>query len=232
MTREPTVLALDTAGPAVSVAVRHGGRTVAYRKQMMDRGHAVALMPMIDAALADSIGGPAACANRFDALDRIGVSVGPGGFTGLRVGLAAARGLSLATGIPACGITGFDAIANGLDPAIRAGRPLVVVIDSKRTELFVQLFGEDLQPLGGPRLVVPADLLDLCHTKPMVVAGDAAELVRPVLARSDIDVVEMGSDARSVAQLAARAVLGPETDLPVPLYLRPPDATPRAAPSQ
>src|SRR3954469_5612836 len=101
------ILALDTAGAACSVAVLRGVVVAASRSEPMARGHSEALMPMIRAAMRDA-------ALEFDALDLIAATVGPGAFTGIRIGLAAARGLALAAGKPAVGVTSFEAVAEGV----------------------------------------------------------------------------------------------------------------------
>src|SRR5690348_17280086 len=92
------LLAIDTALAACSVAVFDtGGGIVASESQSMTRGHAEALMPMVARVMAKA-------AAKFDTIDRIAVTVGPGSFTGLRVGVSAARGLALAAGKPAVGV--------------------------------------------------------------------------------------------------------------------------------
>ena len=100
------ILAIDTALEACAAAVLDTaqGAVVAHESIAMTRGHAEALMPLI-ARVMDASGGG------FDALDRIAVTVGPGSFTGLRVGIAAARGFALATGKPAIGLTTLAAFA-------------------------------------------------------------------------------------------------------------------------
>ena len=103
----------------------------------MERGQAEILLPMIAAVLADA---------RYRRRPRsmlIGVATGPGSFTGLRIAIAAARGLALATGVPAIGITRFAAIAARFPPSHRGGRSLLVALDTKRDDFFLQLFRED-----------------------------------------------------------------------------------------
>src|SRR5581483_5869032 len=121
------VLAFDCSGASCSAAVVIDDRSAAQRFVAMERGHAETLLPMIETVLREAALTPAA-------LDLLAVTIGPGSFTGLRNGLAAARGLALARKLPAIGVPSFDAIL-----ADEAGdRPLFIVLESKRAELFVQ----------------------------------------------------------------------------------------------
>ena len=216
------VLALETAGAACSVALWDEGRLTA-RFHAAGRGHAEMLAPMIAEVLAEA--GVAA-----DAVDRLAVTVGPGAFTGLRVGLAAARGLALATGKPLVGLTSFEAIAHGVAPGERAGRALLVAVDSRRAELFFQRFDAALAPLGEPAVLTADACAGWLPPGPLLVAGDGAPQLRAALAgRADTGFATGTglADAAVVARLAA--TLAPGAGLPPrPLYLRAPDAVPAA----
>ncbi len=113
------ILALDTATSACSAALWHDGRVCARRLVRMERGQSEALMPMVLDVLAE-----AGCG--FSQLDLLAVTVGPGAFTGLRIGLAAARGMALASGIPCLGVTTLEAVAHGVPEGERAADPLLV----------------------------------------------------------------------------------------------------------
>ena len=216
------VLGLDTATSGCSAAVWDDGRVTARRAEPMARGQAEALVPMVQAVLADA--GVA-----VDGLDRIAVTVGPGAFTGLRIALAAARGFALAAGLPIIGLTTFDAVAHALPEDERRGRRVLVAIDSRRAEPFLQLFDGDLAPLGEPVLLEPAAVPGWLAAKapggPLLVAGDAAAMLAPVLAGRPDTAYAAGPglpDAAVVAELGARRTGG----LPAqPLYLRAPDVT-------
>src|SRR6266853_3397229 len=120
------VLAFDSSAAACSAAVRDGdGGLLAHRFESLARGHAERLMPMLRAVMAEA-------GLAFAALDLIAVTTGPGSFTGIRVGLAAARGLALASGLPILGVTAFEALAQAVSPVERAGLGLLVAIDSRR----------------------------------------------------------------------------------------------------
>ena len=214
------ILALDSALSACSVAVLANGVVRAVRRQAMARGQAEALLPMVRAALDEAGLG-------FADLDRLAVTIGPGSFTGLRIGLAAARGLALATGLPLTGITTLEALAAAADPAARQGRVTVALIDSRRGDVFVQIFGGDAVPLSAPAAADPAALDALLPAGPLLLAGDAAPAALEVLARAGRDVALAADSALpdpvAVARLAAERPLpeGPVTAL----YLRAPDVT-------
>jgi len=168
------------------------------------------------------------------AVDRLAVTVGPGHFTGLRSGLAAARGLALATGRPLIGITTLAAVAAGVPATERADAVVVVVLDSKRAELYVQFFAADLTPLNAPRALRPDDIaaeMAAMPPSPFVIAGDAAASVVAALAGlgtiAALSTAAARPDAAIVAALAAAMPL--PAALPDPLYVHPVETTaPRA----
>lgn len=221
-----SVLAFDCAGNSCSAAVLSQGLLRAHRFAAMERGQAEALVPMIAAALEEA-------EIPIDQLDLIAVTVGPGAFTGLRIGLAAAHGLALASGVPALGITSFAAVAAQVPVALRAGRPLAVALDSKRAELYLQLFGPD-GPEGEPALVAPADLAAFLPEGELMLAGDAAARAAAALPGRELTLAPGRgvADAADLAGLAAAAWHpGFRPPPPQPLYLRAPDTTaPRPGP--
>lgn len=208
------LLAFDTTAGACSAALWADGAIVAHRCAPMERGHAEALVPMIVAVLAD-----AAWSARD--LDAVGVTVGPGAFTGMRIGLSAARGIALAAGIPALGVTSLEALAHGTTPDERAGRVVLAAIDTKRGDLYVQAFDDALAPLTGPAVATPEAALAAAGGRPVLVAGDGA------LAGADRAAAPPWPDARVVAALAAErmpAQGAAPPPSPRPLYLREPEA--------
>lgn len=214
------ILAMDTATSACSVALKVGGDIVERRFEQMARGQAEALVPMIDDVLT--------CAEvRAEELDLIAVSQGPGAFTGIRIGLAAARGLSLAADVPCLGLTTTEAIAHGV-PAIKAGA-LIVALDSKRADIFIQVFDPDLAPLMDAEAVAPENLASRLSDipGPLNIVGDAAAVALDALEGLETAVIEGHTvpDAAILAELAAgRFTPGDDISVPAPLYLRPPDA--------
>lgn len=163
----------------------------------------------------------AAAGTGFAELGQIAVGVGPGSFTGIRIALAAARGIALAAGLPVTGVDSFSAVAEALPAAERQGRHLLVVIDSKREALFGRYFDTALLPLGEALVLAPAALLACRPPGPLLVAGDAAGLLPPA---EDVHRArgELAVDAAAIARLAAA---GKARQAPRPLYLRAPDVT-------
>lgn len=210
------VLGLDCSGASCSAAVLAAGELRAQRFAAMEHGQAEALMPMIQAVLAEAALGAAQ-------LDLIAVTVGPGSFTGVRTGLAAARGLGLATGRPVMGVTSFGAVAE----AVRVeagGRPLIIALESKRQELFLQRVGPE--GVGEGALVPPEAWRDVVAATAFL-AGDGALRLAAALDRPKADILSAAPiDAAHVARLAAlRWRAGLELPAPRPLYLRAPDTT-------
>jgi tRNA threonylcarbamoyladenosine biosynthesis protein TsaB len=219
----PTLLAIETAGSACSVAVGRGRVVLAAERQAMRYGHAEALLPMIDRVLAAS-------ALARAGLDGIAVAVGPGGFTGIRVGLGAAHGIALALRMRLIGVTGFASVA----AALPAGSGIaLVVLDSRREDLYVQLFDRASGvSLGESAAVMPAALAEhvgaLAGDSRLLIAGDVAEIAAAALAgRFEAEIeVDSAPDARGVLAAALRQIEREPAKSPVrPLYLRPPDVT-------
>jgi tRNA threonylcarbamoyladenosine biosynthesis protein TsaB len=213
------VLGFDSAGAGASAAILRDGAVVAGRVVSQERGQAEILMPMI-ADLFD------AARIEARALDLIGVTVGPGSFTGLRIAIAAARGLALAAGIPALGVSSFAAIAARLPPGARGGRALLVVLDTRRDDFYLQLVTADGP--GEPRLSTGEAAALWLPRVPLLLAGDAAWRLAPALGGRDIAIAENVTQVRAedVARLAAAAFRpGVAIPPPRPLYLRPPATT-------
>jgi len=225
--KEPTVLALDSAGSGCSVVVSTGETVLAAERCTTAHGQAERLLVMVDAVMRKS-------GLSRSALDIVGATVGPGSFTGIRVGLAAVRGIALATGARSVGVTGFEAVAAGLAPRAdeRESGFLLVALESRREDLYVQLLDYAHRPLGGPTAASPAALAkalsDLIGEAPLLVAGDAAQRAADMLLpRSDMIIVEESApDAASVLRAVLRRARESENlPKPLPLYLRPPDVT-------
>jgi tRNA threonylcarbamoyl adenosine modification protein YeaZ len=219
------VLAIDTALEACSAAVLDTGLgTIAAHESLpMVRGHAEALLPLI-ARVLDRAG------LDFAQLDRIAVTTGPGSFTGLRVGIAAARGIALASAKPAVGLSTLAAFAA---PFIAADDtlPVVVAIDARHDHVYLQVFGPGGRTLVAPRLASLREALRASATGAPRVVGTAAKILAGVWPSGERapSVVEQrqAPDIDWVARLGAAAV---DTGVsPKPLYLRAPDAQPQNA---
>jgi tRNA threonylcarbamoyladenosine biosynthesis protein TsaB len=225
MTQAPrTLLALDAAGSACAVALHRDGETVARAVEPMRRGQAERLVPLVESVFA-------ATDLTVRDLDAVGVTTGPGGFTGVRIGLATARGYGLGLGIPVVGISRFDLAAAAARASQTAGHALLVAIDARRAELGVQHFDSAGHARGLPFECHPADLAAGCAPEvPLVVAGDAAETAAESLAAAGLAVRVVSDTAQAdpglLARLAAAACAeGTAEAAPRPLYLRAPDVT-------
>jgi len=211
------VLAFDCSASACSAAVLADGKILAYRFAAMSRGQSEALMPMIQDCLAEA-------GLNWPQIELIGVTVGPGTFTGLRIGLAAARGIAFAGKIPVAGVTTCETVAQAVPEAERLGRTLLAAIDGKRADLFVQAFDDKLVPLTEPDAMMAEEAAKLAHG-PAIIAGDAGERLAEALPGAALASSSGIPDARVVARLAlARWQAGTALE-PTPLYIRPPDVT-------
>lgn len=217
------ILAIDTALEACSAALLDGDTVVAEETQEMARGHAEALMPML-ARLREN------AAFYFNVIDRIAVTVGPGSFTGLRVGIAAARGIALAAGKPAVGITTLEALAAPLI-ASDASSPVVSVIDARHNHVYLQAFGTDGDDLVSARVVsVPGALELIVPLRPRLV-GNAAKLLAAAWPADQPAAAAVNQQAAPQIDWVGRLGQLAETGAapPKPFYLKAPDAQPVAA---
>jgi tRNA threonylcarbamoyladenosine biosynthesis protein TsaB len=203
------VLALDTCFSACGVAVTDGERVLARRQEPMARGHQERLGGMVAETLADT-------GLAFAALDRIGVTVGPGSFTGLRVGLAFAKGLGLALGRHCVGVGSLEALSH------ERGGLVIALADARRGQAYWQAF-RDGSAATAPDAAGLAEIeawLRLAGA-PDLILGPGAELLAEAFPRAE-RLVLAGADPVAVAKFAAAA---PEPlAAPHPLYLRTPDA--------
>jgi tRNA threonylcarbamoyladenosine biosynthesis protein TsaB len=217
------ILAIDTALDACAAAVLDtdtpGLR--ATESQPMSRGHAEALMPMLERVMI-------AAALPFTALDRVVTTVGPGSFTGLRVGISAARGLGLAADKPVVGVTTLSAFAA---PFLSegAGHPILSVIDARHDHVYAQAVSGDGAMLVRPCVIPIADVPGLAGGRAPRLVGNAARIVAE---RWPADIAPpVTIDLQSAPDIAWVAWLGvaadPDRSKARPLYLRPVDAKPQ-----
>ena len=171
------VLAIDTALEACSVAVLDTERADMRVQESlpMQRGHAEALMPLVARVLRRA-------QLDFADLDRIAVTTGPGSFTGLRVGIAAARGIALAAGKPAIGLSTLAAFAA---PFIAAddSLPVVAAIDARHDHVYLQVFGPGGRTIVAPRVTPLREALRVSTTGAPRIAGTAAGKLAAAMAR-------------------------------------------------
>lgn len=194
MTHVPVVLAFDTASARCAVAVLRGDEILATRVEEMAKGQAERLLVMCSEIMTE-------VGMTMADLDVIGVGVGPGNFTGIRISVSAARGLALGLGVPAVGVTAFDALAYGQTP------PYACAVDARRDHIYFQSTARD----GAKTVALQVLTIDRpAHEGPLIGAGGNPPHVPTAVA---------------IARLAAARRNG-HSERPAPFYLRPADAAP------
>jgi len=216
------ILAIDTTLDACAAAVLDTGTSqlIAIESQAMKRGHAEALMPLIARVMKES-GVP------FAALDRIAVTTGPGSFTGLRVGLSAARGIGLAAGKPVVGLTTLSAYAAPI--VSESGEPPVIsAIDARHDHVYLQVVSGNGGSLIQPKVASIEEALSAARFGAPYLVGNAARILAdrwPSDAPPPFKVdAQPAPDITWVAWLGA--AVNPATAPAKPYYLRAPDAKP------
>jgi tRNA threonylcarbamoyladenosine biosynthesis protein TsaB len=213
------LLAIDTAFEACSVGVSAGDAAPILMSETIGRGQAERLMGMIESAMAEA-------GMSFDRLERIGVTVGPGSFTGLRIGIAAARGLAL---VCRCEIVGIGTLAVHAEKAreMVGAHPVLAALDARRGEIYGQFFAADGGALCEAE-IGPVEAFARRCGPDMFLAGSAAEAVAARLGASTARIAhrESAPDIGTLVRLTGRAAKSSAP--PRPLYLRPPDAKPQA----
>ena len=210
------ILSIDTCLGASSVAVLDGERVLAARSEAMTRGHQERIGVLAREAAAEA--GVA-----FADLTRIGVTVGPGSFTGLRVGLAFAKGLATALSIPCVGVNTLESLAHGTPGFVAA------VIDARMNQVYIQVFADGVSLMAPDALGLgeaAARLAELYSGGPATLVGSGAPLLADALSHATV-LTPVAPDPIAVARLAAARPA--PTHAPRPLYLRAPYATLPAA---
>ncbi|MBS8228901.1 tRNA (adenosine(37)-N6)-threonylcarbamoyltransferase complex dimerization subunit type 1 TsaB [Vannielia litorea] len=221
---DPTLLAFDTSGPHIAAAVMHNGAVVAQRHEPMKRGQAENLMPILEALLAEA-------GLAWPDLTALAVGIGPGNFTGIRISVAAARGLALALKIPAVGVTTFELMRDEPGPAARPAE--LVSLEAPRGMAYVHLLRYG-NPAEAPRLIDPAHPpQDLAKINLEVRGFRAEDIAAPFNAPAHPASLE--DIPRRLAERAAWLLFDTKGDIPrpAPFYVRAPDAAPaRDAPPE
>lgn len=214
------LLAIDTVADLCAACVwdadaqRELGRCV----RDIGKGHAEVLMAVIDEALA-------AAGRTYADLGAVAVAVGPGSFTGIRVGVAAARGLALALSVPSAGVSTLDALAEDARAAF-PGRAVLVALDARREEFYVAAQGPDTAAPAEPRRVRLPEAVALTRQGRPVLAGSGAATVAQAAGGGfDLAAQAATADVATYARLAAQR--GFSGERPRPLYLRDADARPQ-----
>jgi len=219
------VLAIDTALAACSVAVLDTEQpgVLASESRPMARGHAEALMPLVAELMkrADLT---------FTAIDRIVVTTGPGSFTGLRVGIAAARGIALAADKPAFGVSTLSAYAA---PYLAEDdtSPVIAAIDARHDHVYLQVFGPAGRIVMAPRLAAMSEAVRAASEAPSRIVGSAAQTIADRLPSGALMPLRIDPrDAPDILWVARMGAVLPEGQSPPrPQYLRAPDAQPQNA---
>lgn len=215
------VLAIDTSCGAASAAAFDGAtrETLASRVQPMRQGHAEVLAPMVEAVMSGVEGG-------FPSLDVIAATIGPGSFTGIRIGLALARAIGVALDKPTIGVSTLVAFAA---PLLADPQPGIIVsaIDARHGAVYFQSFEASGRPLFAPRVGPPLEAIRSAGAGPARLAGDAAEMLAAEARRAGLPCEAYPAaypDIVAVARIGLAA--DPATSPPRPLYVKPPDAKP------
>ncbi len=222
------ILAIDTALPAVSACVldSEAEEPISSETIAMERGHAEAIMPLIERVMSKVEGG-------FASIDRVAVAVGPGSFTGIRIGLAAGQAIGLACKADVVGVSTLAALAA---PLILEDFDGVVAsaIDARHDKVYVAAFGPDGRALLAPRRAGPHEALRAMGDGPVLLIGSGAELLAKEARASGVAyriVSAQGSpEIAYVARLGLAA--NPETAPARPLYLKEPDVTVAGKPQE
>jgi len=232
------ILALDTCFGACSVAACRAETEVVRAFELRQTGHAEALMPMVERVMAEA-------GLSFSDLERIAVTTGPGSFTGMRIGVAAARALALATGARLAGFSTLQVMAETARARHAAGLPLgepravlpdyiLVAVDARKEQVYAQLFGRDASLIAPAAVLSPQDAATLLPDAPVAIVGSGAGCVAAAVSSARANIItlypDLQPDAACLAVMAAR--MGPDQDAESaatirPLYLRPPDAKPQ-----
>lgn len=231
---EPLILGIDSANSACSVALVRGDNILGSITKEMTRGQAEELLVMADDILKKAKVEPSS-------LDCVGVTVGPGSFTGLRIGLSAARGLALSISRPCIGVTTFETVANGIatDGKFINGdleqQRLLVAIETRREDFYVQLFDGNFLPLSSGAALHEDELVKMLNShgenllENLMISGDGATRASTMLKNQGITTTTIISSPQQSAVAVckiAKTRYPPDVDAqpPQPLYLRPPEA--------
>jgi tRNA threonylcarbamoyl adenosine modification protein YeaZ len=222
------ILALETSMGACSAAMLSVGggdaRNLVARQESMQRGHAEALMPMVAEVMAEAGIAPSV-------LDVIAATTGPGSFTGVRIAIAAARGLALVTNASLFGADSLTVMARvARDSGAVGASPFAVAVDAHRGMLYFALFDADGERREGPLLVAPGDAATSLPRDVSYAVGSGALLLAAAAERHqrqiEVKLPELQPSAAALAEIVLAS--GKHVAVLRPLYLRPPDARPQA----
>ncbi|SFR41011.1 tRNA (adenosine(37)-N6)-threonylcarbamoyltransferase complex dimerization subunit type 1 TsaB [Litoreibacter janthinus] len=210
-------LAFDTSAAHCAAALLLGDTLLGSRVEEMQKGQAERLMPLLDELLAQA-------GKTWVDLDRIGVGIGPGNFTGIRISVSAARGLALSLGIPAIGVSALEAMASG--PA-QSGETLAL-IDARQGNVYTQSFAKGGAALGAPCLCPKDEVAQRSPRGTHSIVGHHSDDLAAQMGAVSV-MCSAGNTVRAIAFIASRRAT--DGARPAPLYLRPADAAPPRDPA-
>lgn len=214
------ILAIDTASIYCAVALVHHKSIIARIDERMNKGHAERLIGQITQIMTQTD-------ITLDQVERIAVNIGPGSFTGVRVGVATARALALALEIPAVGVSALEALAAQVTPHKNTASAITVVIEAGREMFYHQNFHNDLIPLGEPKLKTIENILDDLPQKTRL-TGPAADIIEQHIKNHKINekivFEKIPCEAADIVNYAYLAANKQPKNSPRPLYLRSADA--------
>lgn len=215
------VLAIDTALGACAACVVQGLEALATESIAMERGHAEALLPLLDRVISRVDGG-------FSSIDRVAVTVGPGSYTGLRVGLSAARAVGLACDRPVLGVTTLSALLAPLLSA-SAHSVLAAAIDARHGQVYLQAIGAGGGTIIAPALMSVVDAVRLLGSGPVTLIGSGAPALAARALGAGVKVFVFDAPVAPAIEWVARlgTVADPSQALPRPVYLRGAEAKPQ-----
>jgi tRNA threonylcarbamoyladenosine biosynthesis protein TsaB len=215
------ILSIDTSCGAASAAVVDGlsRQPVAWRSEPMAHGHAEALGPIVESLMREVDGG-------FASIGAIAVAVGPGSFTGIRIGLAMARAIALTLEVPIVGVSTLVAFAA---PLLDDPRPGIIVsaIDAKHGSVYFQAFESSGRPMFAPRVASLRDAVRALGAGPARMAGDGAAALALEGQRAALACEAFSAAYPDIVAIARIGLASNPSDCPPrPLYVKPPDAKP------
>ena len=216
------ILAIDTSGEDCGISINKGGtnKLVVFVNEKIKKGFAECLPSLLESALTK--------ANlKISNIDRIGVSIGPGSFAGIRTGLSFVKGLSLVQRIPLVGLSTLQILTESINDKIEY-ESILALVDSKLDEYFVQVFSSDDKSKVNPQLKTTNQILDLISKKHAVVCAENSNILeRPEIEKlTKIFIIKTNQKLKTICQLSFNATK--PFNNPEPLYMRSPDAKPQS----
>ena len=213
------ILAFDTALNSCSVAVSEEKNILATDSMSMERGQAEALFPMIEKVMKQA-------KTSYQDIDIIAVTKGPGSFTGIRTGLSAAKAIGMAGAMPVCGVSTTEAVACAVPKNEKKnGCNILVALETKRSDIYFQLFSCNLEPLSKAMAIMPEEIAELILA-PAIIVGDGSKRLFQELQKKKLPIeLSQASgvpNAVAIAKIASRYKPEEITERPSPLYLRAP----------